>query len=505
MVYVITLIAFALCLGFIFLYSLIQLSLVISYIKNRRAKHLTNDQESENLPFVTVQLPVYNEMYVVERLLRTVSELDYPKGRMEIQLLDDSTDHTVHIARGIIEDLKKSGFDVSHIQRTDRTGYKAGALKYGTDIARGEFIAIFDADFLPNKDFLKRSIKKFADDKVGVVQSRWTYTNENYSLLTKMQAFGLNAHFTVEQVGRNSQNHFINFNGTAGVWRKKCISDAGGWEADTLTEDLDLSYRAQLKGWKFIYLSDLESPSELPMEMNALKAQQFRWNKGAASCVRKNLGKVWKSKGLSLYSKLHATFHLMNSTIFLAILFMSLLTIPVIVIKPNFPEYKFIFQLSGILAISWGILALFYLTSYLNSKSKDENPLNFVWKFPMFLSISMGLALHNALAVFEGYIGKKSPFVRTPKYNIEENKGWAKNIYNVRKMSPLTALEGGMFFYSVYAFLQAIAYNDFGILPLTVFLMFGYGFVFISSIFHWNKAQKANTFKMTPTQVINHE
>ena len=450
------------------------------------------------LPKVTVQLPIYNEYYVVERLLKSVSELDYPKDKLEIQLLDDSTDETVQLSANIIAELKAAGFSAHHIRRENRNGYKAGALKFGTEIAKGEFIAIFDADFLPKSDFLKRTIKEFKNEKVGVVQTRWGYTNENYSLLTKMQAFGLNAHFSVEQVGRNAQEHFINFNGTAGIWRKSCILDAGGWEADTLTEDLDLSYRAQLKGWKFLYLENLESPSELPMEMNALKAQQFRWNKGAASCVRKNLGKVWRSKSLGFISKIHATFHLMNSTIFLAILLMSLLTIPVIVIKPVFPEYHFIFRLSGVLAISWGILALFYFTSYLSTKPKQEYAVNFLWKFPVFLAISMGLAMHNALAVFEGYIGRKTPFVRTPKYNVEQHKGWAKNIYNVKKMSPVTILEGGMFFYSVYAFMQAIAYNDFGIMPLTLFLMFGYGFVFISSILHWNKAQKANMLEVTP-------
>jgi len=244
------LIIFALSMAFIFSYSLIQLNLVINYIKSKKRKKITTPELIE-FPIVTIQLPVYNELYVIERLIDKVCEFDYPKDKLEIQLLDDSNDETVGIIKKKIEHYKSLGFDIHHIQRENRVGYKAGALKYGTEFCKGEFIAIFDSDFVPETDFLLNTIPYFNNKKIGVVQSKWGFTNSEYSYLTNLQAFGLNAHFSVEQVGRGYNDHFINFNGTAGVWRKSCISDAGGWESDTLTEDLDLSYRAQLKGGNF--------------------------------------------------------------------------------------------------------------------------------------------------------------------------------------------------------------------------------------------------------------
>ena len=485
------LIAFALSMGFIFVYSLIQFSLIINYLRSKKKSKVQPEINYSDLPIVTVQLPVYNELYVVERLIECVCEFDYPKENLEIQVLDDSTDESVEVIANKVKVFQLEGFDIQHIQRPERVGYKAGALKYGTAICKGEFIAIFDADFLPNSDFLLNALPHFSKT-TGVVQSKWQYTNEDYSFLTKVQAFGLNAHFSIEQVGRNHGDHFINFNGTAGIWRKECIVDAGGWQSDTLTEDLDLSYRAQLKNWKFIYLEDLGSPSELPVEINALKAQQFRWTKGAAECVKKNLFKVLRAKNVSFKTKIHATFHLMNSSIFLFILLMSLLSLPLIIIKPIYIEYDFILKLSSLFMISWFILALFYWVSYsYNSKNKVALLKSFLWKFPLFLSISMGLALHNALAVIEGYIGKKSPFIRTPKFNIQDKTDkWEGNKYNVKKIGLLTYFEGILLCYFLYAFKVAIEYQDFGIMPLLLFLVAGYGIVFFSSIFHWKRSSK---------------
>lgn len=490
------LIAFALSMGFIFVYSLVQLSLIISYLRSKKSITKKEQPKLDELPIVTVQLPVYNELYVVERLIECVCSFDYPKDKLEIQVLDDSNDESIEIIANKVKVYQLEGFDIQHVRRPERTGYKAGALKYGTAFCKGEFIAIFDADFLPNPDFLQKALPHFTFD-VGVVQSKWEYTNENYSFLTKVQAFGLNAHFSIEQVGRNHGDHFINFNGTAGIWRKKCIEDAGGWQSDTLTEDLDLSYRAQLKDWKFIYLENLGSPSELPVEINALKAQQFRWTKGAAECVRKNLFKVLKAKNVSLKSKIHATFHLMNSSIFVFILLMSLLSLPLIIIKPLYEEFDFILKLSSLFMLSWLILAIFYWVSYsYNSKSKRLLIGSFIWKFPLFLSISMGLGLHNALAVFEGYIGKKSPFVRTPKFNIQDKSDkWEANKYNVKKIGIMTYLEGILLCYFIYVFKVAIEYGDFGMMPLLIFLIGGYGIVFISSIFHWKRSSKTVSYE----------
>lgn len=292
----------------IFMYALAQLNLLFSYIAAQKIEDtddkfdLTNPDE---IPFVTIQLPVFNEMYVMERLLDNIALIDYPKDKLEIQVLDDSTDETVKSTYEHVQKIKATGLDIVHITRTDRSGFKAGALKEGLEIAKGEFIAIFDADFLPNPNWLKRTIPYFKDKKIGVVQTRWGHLNRNYSILTKIQAFALDAHFTLEQVGRNSKGHFINFNGTAGIWRKTCIIDAGNWEGDTLTEDLDLSYRAQLKNWKFKFLENVETPAELPVVISAARSQQFRWNKGGAENFRKMMWRVLKSKNISFKTKVH--------------------------------------------------------------------------------------------------------------------------------------------------------------------------------------------------------
>ncbi len=492
------LILFALSICFIFIYSLIQLSLIFNYLRSKkRMEELPAPLSDEELPTVTIQLPLYNELYVVERLIDCICAVDYPKEKLEIQVLDDSDDESVEIAAQKVRYYQLKGIDIQHIQRPNRIGYKAGALAYGTKRCKGEFIAIFDADFLPDNDFLKRTIPYFKDKKVGVVQSKWAYMNADYSFLTRIQAFGLNAHFSVEQVGRNENQHFINFNGTAGVWRKTCIADAGGWQADTLTEDLDLSYRAQLKEWKFKFVESIESPSELPVEINALKAQQYRWTKGAAECVGKNLGNVLKAKHLKFSTKLHATFHLMNSSVFVFILILSILSLPVIVIKPELTDYIYLYRLSGFFMLSWFILAAFYWISHAHGKAKKGKLfLQFLWQFPLFLSISMGLALHNSFAVIEGWMGRKTPFVRTPKFNIHsKNENWTTNKYTVKKIGVLTFLEAVLLIYFLFALNECINYHDYGMMPMVLFLIVGYAIVFINSVFHWTKSTKTVSYE----------
>lgn len=482
-------IVFTLCMAFIFVYSLVQLSLVINYIKSKKqSKHIPTIPTI--WPSVTVQLPVYNELYVIEELIDAVCLFDYPKEKIEIQILDDSTDKTVELISKKVKHYKALGFDIKHVQREVRIGYKAGALKYGTAICKGEFIAIFDSDFKPAPQFLKDTIPHFDRPNIGVVQSKWGYTNPNFSLLTQLQAFGLNAHFSIEQVGRNVSNHFINFNGTAGVWRKTCIADAGGWESDTLTEDLDLSYRAQLKQWHFIYLEDVVSPSELPIEINSLKAQQYRWTKGAAECFSKNFKRVLTSKKTPFSTKVHALFHLMNSTVFLMIFTMAVLSLPVVLAKNALGEH-YIIQFSSFFMVSWLILGLFYFTSF--KQNSSQSILLFFRNFFCFLAVSMGLSLHNSVAVVEGYIGRKTPFVRTPKFNsIEGDDNWKANIYATKKLSPITYLEGLMILYFMYALKVAIVYSDYAMIPFILFLIFGYGFVFLSSFIHLNKSVKSN-------------
>lgn len=491
----ILIIIYGLALLFIFCYSLIQIQLVVKYkrYKKFQERRLNESVDDNFQPKVTVQLPIFNEKYVVNRLIDSMVNLDYPSGDLEIQVLDDSTDETVEIAKAKVEEWQQKGVDIHYIHRTDRSGFKAGALAEGLTVAKGDFIAIFDADFLPKKDFLKRIIPHFRNDQLGMIQSRWEHINEKYSLLTKLQAFGLDAHFSVEQGGRNAGGHFINFNGTAGVWRRKAIEEAGGWQSDTLTEDLDLSYRAQLKGWKFLFVEEVGAPAELPAAMNALKTQQFRWNKGAAECTRKNLKKVLKSQDLSLGTKLNATFHLMNTAVFICIVILALLSLPMLAIKEHFQEYDLLFTLAGFFLITLPILGMFYWTSLRRSyDSKWKTFKHFIVLFPMFLSVSMGLSLHNAMAVLEGYLGKKTPFIRTPKFNLtdDKTKKWSANVYLKKSINPLTVLEILFAFYFLGGIVLGFKYEDYGLMPFHLMLFMGFAYVSIYSLTHSFKISK---------------
>ena len=486
------LIIYGLALTFIFFYSLIQINLTIGYLKSRRGEKGKESQpplaagNEDVFPFVTIQLPVYNEKYVAARLIDSIAGLTYPREKLEIQVLDDSTDETTEIIAARVEEYLAGGYRIHHVRRQNRNGFKAGALAHGLTQASGDLIAIFDADFLPHKDFLLRTVPYFSDSRIGMVQTRWDHLNRNYSLLTRLQAFGLDAHFTVEQKGRNVAGHFINFNGTAGIWRKTAILDAGGWQSDTLTEDLDLSYRAQLKGWKFYFLEDCGSPAELPAAMNALKTQQFRWTKGAAECSRKNLVKVLKSPDFSLSTKLHAIFHLLNSSVFICIVITSLLSLPVLMIKHSFPEYRLLYRLASLFLLGVLFLAVFYYVSF---SRHFTNPWKaffpFLLEFPLFLSVSMGLSLHNGVAAFEGLIGKRSPFIRTPKFNIRSGEDkWKNNSYLVSKITPLNILELLLTFYFATALFLSFRYKDFGLLPFHAMLTFGFGYVSIFTLMH---------------------
>ncbi|NND25120.1 MAG: glycosyltransferase [Flavobacteriaceae bacterium] len=487
----ITIIVYSTALALIFLYALAQLNLLFNYIsaQNKEQKgpkfDLTN---SEEVPFVTIQLPVYNELYVMERLLDNIALIDYPKNKLEIQVLDDSTDESFETTAIQIEKLKKTGLDIKHVLRDNREGFKAGALKEGLKVAKGEFIAIFDADFLPQKDWLKRTIPYFKDEQIGVVQTRWGHINRNYSLLTKIQAFALDAHFTLEQVGRNSKGHFINFNGTAGVWRKTCITDAGNWEGDTLTEDLDLSYRAQLKKWKFKYLEEVETPAELPVVISAARSQQFRWNKGGAENFRKMMWRVIKSKNISFKTKVHGLLHLLNSTMFLSILVVAVLSIPMLYIKNEYEHLKTYFIVMSFFVISTVIFFICYWFMYKKTYGTSiKNFVQYMVMFVTFFSIAMGFSLHNSVAVMEGHFGKRSDFIRTPKFNINSlNDSWKGNKYLKKNISVHVILEGLLMLYFGFgmysAFIVGDQGGDFGLFPFHLMLFFGFGYVFFKSI-----------------------
>ena len=475
----------------IFMYSLAQLNLLFNYLSSKKVKDdspkfdLSNPDE---IPYITIQLPVYNEMYVMERLLDNIAKIDYPKDKLEIQVLDDSTDETVETTLKHVQKLQATGLDIKHITRTDRKGFKAGALKEGLETAKGSIIAIFDSDFLPQKDWLKHTIPYFKDEAIGVVQTRWGHINRNYSILTRIQAFALDAHFTLEQVGRNSKGHFINFNGTAGLWRKTCIIDAGNWEGDTLTEDLDLSYRAQLKNWKFKYLEDVETPAELPIVISAARSQQFRWNKGGAENFRKMMGRVIKSKNITAKTKVHGLLHLLNSTMFLNVLIVGVLSIPMLYIKNEYAHLRPYFYVMSFFVMSTIIFFICYWFMYKNIYGSGfKNFIKYIGMFFVFFSIAMGFSLHNSIAVLEGHWGKKSEFVRTPKFNISKYKdNWKNNKYMKRTISIHVIFEGVLMLYFGFgmysAFIVGNQGGDFGLFPFHLMLFVGFGYVFFKSI-----------------------
>ena len=489
--YIIILI-YSIALLLIFMYALAQLNLLFNYLKARKTSD-TSDKfdfsNPEEIPFVTIQLPVYNELYVMKRLLKNIAKLEYPIDKLEIQVLDDSTDESIETTAKQIKLIQAIGIDIQHIRRDNRKGFKAGALKEGLKTAKGEFIAVFDADFLPQKDWLLQTVPYFKDIEIGVVQTRWGHINRDYSTLTKIQAFALDAHFTLEQVGRNSQGHFINFNGTAGLWRKKCIYDAGNWEGDTLTEDLDLSYRAQLKNWKFKYLEHVETPAELPVIISAARSQQFRWNKGGAENFQKMMKRIIKSKNVSFKTKIHSLLHLLNSSMFICIFLVAVLSIPMLYIKNEYEHLKVYFYVMSFFVVSSLIFFICYWHMYKNTYGGGfKNFFKYIAAFFTFFSIAMGFSLHNTIAVLEGHIGKKSEFVRTPKFNIKTIKdGWKKNKYINKKPSVHVILEGLLAMYFVFGMYSAFVVGDqggdFGLFPFHFMLFIGFSYVFFKSIF----------------------
>jgi cellulose synthase/poly-beta-1,6-N-acetylglucosamine synthase-like glycosyltransferase len=454
---------------------------MIYYYHKTRAYATPDLEIPEVLPVVTVQLPVFNEVYVIERLVNAVCEMEYPKDKLEIQLLDDSTDETVEVSRRLVAEWASRGFDIKHIHRIDRTGYKAGALKSGLEKAKGEFVAIFDADFVPKKDFLMKTIPHFRNDGVGMVQTRWEHLNEDYSYLTRAQALALDGHFVIEQQVRNKAGFFINFNGTAGIWRKSCIEDAGNWHADTLAEDLDLSYRAQLRGWKFVFLNDVTSPAELPADINGLKTQQFRWTKGAVETAKKLLPLVWKSK-IPLKIKLECTVHLTSNIVLPFILLTAFLNVPLVVIKNTVEGYDSIFTMMGIFVLASISTFMFYMYA--------QRAIHLDWRrrlmlFPVFMAGSMGFAVNNTKAVFEALTGKKSAFLRTPKYKIVGAEGeWKKKKYVQKKIGGAVFMELFFTLYFIVGISISLFYLEIAAIPFQLLFLAGFGTVGALSLRH---------------------
>lgn len=426
-------------------YGFHRLVIVYLYLKHARKKPQPKEMFRE-LPLVTIQLPVFNEMHVVDRLLDSVAALDYPKDKLQIQILDDSTDETVGICRDGAARLRECGFDAEHIHRTDRTGFKAGALENGTKYAKGEYLFILDADFVPHADVLQKTIHYFSDDKIGMIQTRWGHLNRTFNVLTRIQAMFLDGHLELEQTARNRSGRFFTFNGTAGIWRKSCIADAGGWEHDTLTEDMDLSYRAQLKGWRFIFLNDVETPAELPVDMDGFKSQQHRWTKGSIQVCKKVLPAIWKSK-VPLAVKLEATAHLTANFAYLMLICLCFLIYPNQQVKAQMSEMTYYLVNGPIFFFSTVSVVAFYLTS-----QKALRPGTW-WKeipyLPLLLALGIGMSINNAKAVIEAIFNHQSGFVRTPKYGIGDKPkaDWKKSSYKAMKtLTPVVELLFGAFF-----------------------------------------------------------
>jgi cellulose synthase/poly-beta-1,6-N-acetylglucosamine synthase-like glycosyltransferase len=452
------------------------------YYHHKYRKNIPKPKDNHDEEMVTIQLPMYNEMYVAERLIDAICEMDYPKAKLEIQVLDDSTDETVDVVAKVVKQKKKLGFDIHHVRRTNRSGFKAGALKEGLKSAKGKYVAIFDADFIPKKDFLRNTLKYFTHNKIGLVQTRWEHLNEDYSILTKVQALALDGHFVIEQTVRNRSGFFIQFNGTGGVWLKECIEDAGNWHADTLTEDLDLSYRAQLKGWKFVYLRDFTTPAELPAEMNALKAQQFRWTKGAIETGKKLLPLVWKGK-IPLRVKLQATFNLTNNLVFPFSLLAGILNVPLIFIKNAGPYWNF-FNFMAIFVVAFISTFLFYLFS---QKDVHADWRKKIALFPLFMAGSMGFTLNNTRAVIEGLMNRKSEFVRTPKFKVEKKNDALslKNKYLAKtKIQTSTYIELLLAVYCLIGVVASIYFMEIAALPFQLMFFLGFSTVSLMSLRH---------------------
>lgn len=442
----------------------------------RRRRDVARPVPPDEWPRVTIQLPVYNERYVVERLLEAAAAMDYPAARLEIQLLDDSMDETVPIAAAKVAALRARGLDVAHVRRPTRAGFKAGALQYGLERAKGDLVAIFDADFVPPPTFLRDLVPYFSSPDVGMVQARWRHLNQDYSMLAQAQAISLDGHFVIEHAARMAGGRFFNFNGTAGILRRACIVDAGGWQADTLTEDLDLSYRAQMKGWRFVFAPEVGCPSELPVEMNAFKAQQHRWVKGSIQVARKILPGLWRSS-LPLAIKVEATFHLTYNVAYVFLLLLSAIVYPVVLARYESRSLLFT-AVDAVLFLTATFSVLYYFaTAQRESRSDWRAQLRYV---PFAMSLGIGLAVNNSRAVLEAIFGSRGDFLRTPKFRIEgRTDRWRGKRYR-SAVSGWALVELSLGAYFAWAMLALVHHHLFA--PLPFFLLYLFGFLYVGGV-----------------------
>jgi len=452
-------------------YGIHRYVLVYLYYKNRKNKVLSAPGRFDELPRVTVQLPIFNEQFVVDRLVEAVCRLDYPREKLDIQVLDDSTDETVDVARAVVERYAALGHDISYHHRANRHGFKAGALQEGMKSAKGEFIAIFDADFVPPEDFLLKTVHHFVDAGVGMVQTRWTHINRHYSFLTEVEAILLDGHFILEHGARSRSGVFFNFNGTAGMWRRRAIEEAGGWQHDTLTEDTDLSYRAQLKGWRFVYLQDVECPAELPIEMTAFKTQQARWAKGLIQTSKKILPRVLTS-GVPRRVKLEAWYHLTANISYPLMIVLSTLLLPAMIIRFYQGWFQMLYIDLPLFLASTFSISSFYLVS-----QKELYPKNWPRTFlflPLLMALGIGLTVTNSRAVLEALFGKQSPFARTPKYRVQSKADKAKAAKYRRRLGWVPWVELLIGTYFMAAVIYAATNENYITVPFLVLFVLGF-------------------------------
>jgi len=455
-------------------------NLLMLYLKHRKnAPKPLRHFEDEELPTITIQLPTFNEMYVVERLLEGVARIDYPKDKLHLQVLDDSTDETTQIARAKVDELCERGFDAEYVHRVDRTGYKAGALENGLKTAKGELVMVFDADFVPEPNIIRKMIDHFTDPKVGMVQARWGHINREYSVLTKCQSMMLDGHFVIEHIARNRSGRFFNFNGTAGIWRKQTISDAGGWQHDTVTEDMDLSFRAQIKGWRFVYVPEALAPAELPCEMNSFKTQQFRWAKGSAQTTKKLLGLVLKAD-IPWRVKMEVIFHLTNNFAYLFLVLLAMLQLPNMLIRRHMDHPELLLLDVPLFAATCGSICVFYLVTH---RALYDNLWDAIKRLPLMMALGIGLSVNNARAVLEGLFGKDLEFVRTPKHGVSGKRDdWKKKKY--KASFPIHSLvELGFGLYFVVTIALAVITGSWITIPFLVLFMIGFLYVGTLSFF----------------------
>jgi cellulose synthase/poly-beta-1,6-N-acetylglucosamine synthase-like glycosyltransferase len=466
------------------IFGLHRWSLVWHYWRGRRRVPLPR-RAYATLPRLTVQLPMYNELYVAERLIDAVTSLDYPRDRLEIQVLDDSTDETSAVCARVVADKRAEGFDIVHLHRALRDGYKAGALAQGLRVAKGELIAIFDADFVPPRDFARRIVPYFTDPAIGMVQSRWGHLNARHSALTRVQSMFLDGHFVIEQTARNRSGRFFNFNGTAGIWRKRSIEDAGGWQHDTLTEDLDLSYRAQMRGWRFVFLNEHVTPAELPLEMGAFKSQQHRWAKGSIQTARKLLPGLLASD-LPWKVKLESICHLTANVGYLLMVVLALTSVPSIWFRQDVVPWMFALVDLPIFTLSTVSVVAFYVVAHREATGSWLGSARWV---PFMMAIGIGLSINNARAVTEAILGRTSEFKRTPKYNLNAGENFAARRYRVA-VNPDTWFEFVLALHFGVAILATAWAGFWGAVPFLLLFGVGYGYTSLAALVQAARRQK---------------